>query len=340
LLLLLGLLAAAMTCSRGPSGDREVWAEVDDVPIYRDQVERYYRTRAPSGADQVSQEQALNLKLSILTELINNQVLIAHAAKARLGVSDAEIDTKINELRSPYSPEEFDRKLAEQGLNATSLREEIRQSLMINKLVNKEIASRVSPSDKEIAAYYERNKSQFNLAETQYHLAQIAVTPFAEPQVRNSKNDDAKTGPAAERKITALYARLNAGDDFGTVATEYSEDVRTAPGGGDMGYIAATTVDSSPVMKNAVPALRPGQITGILRSPNGFHIFKLIEKEEAGQRALSDPQVQSSIRQLLSSEREQLLKAAYLDDLRNRAKVVNYLAQKIQNAAGNPDLVQ
>jgi peptidyl-prolyl cis-trans isomerase SurA len=329
-----------LTCDRGPSGDREVWAEVDGKPIYRDQVERYYRTRTPAGSGPVSQEQALNLKLSILAELINNQILIAHATRARIVVSDAEIDTKVNELKSPYSQEEFDRKLAEQGLNSASLREEIRQSLLINKLVNKEIASRVNPSDQDIAAYYERNKTQFALPEPQYHLAQITVTPFAESQVRNSRNDDAKTPQAAERKINALYARLLAGEDFAVVASEYSEDLRTAPGGGDMGYVPAGTVESSSVLKSAVASLKPGQFSGIQRSPNGYHIIKLISKEEAGQKALTDPQVQSSIRQMLASEREQLLKAAYLEELRNQARVVNYLAQKIQAAAGNPELVK
>ncbi len=339
-LLILGLLAASFTCNRTSSGGREIWAEVDGKAIYRDQVERYYRSRAAAGQETGSQEQALNFKLNILAELINNQILVAHATRARIMVSDAELDTKIKELQSPYSPEEFAKKLADQGLDAANLRDEVRQSLLINKLVNKEIASRMNLTDQDISAYYERNKNQFEIAETQYHIAQIAVTPFAEPQVRNSKNDDAKNPAAAERKITALHARLRAGDDFATVAGEYSEDPRTAPGGGDMGFIPAGTIEASPTLKQAVTTLRPGQVSGVLRSQDGFHIFKLISREEAGQRTLNDPQVQSSIRQMLSNEREQLLKAAYLDELRNRAKVVNHLAQKIQNAAGNPALVK
>jgi len=334
------LLAVMLTCTRQPTSTREVWADVDGTPVYREQVERYYRTRNAAGSETPSQEQALNLKLSILAELINNQILVAHATRAHIAVSDAEIDTKLKELQTPYSQEEFEKKLADQGLDAGSLREEIRQNLLINKLVNKEITSRVNPTDKEISDYYERNKSQFNVPETQYHLAQIVVTSSSESQVRNNKNDDAKTPAAAERKINALFARLRSGEEFATVAMEYSEDARTAPGGGDMGFIPATTIESSPALKNVVNSLKPGQTSSILRSPNGFYIFKLIGREEPGQRSLSDPQVQSSIRRMLTNEREQLLKAAYLDELRNRAKVVNYLAQKIQSAAGNPQLVQ
>ena len=313
---------------------------MDGKPIYRDQVERYYRSRTATGSEPGSPEQALSFKLNILAELINNQILVAHASRARITVSDAELDTKIKELGSPYTKEEFQRKLAEQGLDAVSLRDELRQSLIISKLINKEITARLNITEQDIAAYYERNKSSFNVPETQYHLAQIAVTPFPEAQVRNTKNDDARNPAAAERKIQALYARLRSGEDFATVAQEYSEDARTASGGGDMGFIAASTLESDAALKAAVARLRPGQISPILRTADGFHILKLLEREEAGQRQLSDPQVQASIRQMLTNQREQLLKASYLDDLRSRAKVVNYLAEKIQAAAANPALLQ
>ena len=335
-ILIFAPLIALSGCSRYTPPDSRVWAEVDGKPINRDQVERYYRARMAAGSDAASQEQALSFKLNILNELINNQILVAHAAKSHITVSEAEVDTKINELQSPYSREEFQKKLAEQGLDAASLREEVRQNLIITKLVNKEIVSRINVTDQEIAEYYGRNKATFNVPETQFHLAQVAVTPASEAQVRNTKNDDAKNEQAAERKVQALYARLRAGDDFSTVAQEYSEDPRTAAAGGDMGFLPASTLGSNPALKRAIASLRPGEMTGILHGLDGFHIVKLLGKEEAGQRQLSDPQVQSSIRQTLANEREQLLRAAYLENLRNRANVVNYLAEKVEGAEANP----
>ncbi|MFB3920767.1 MAG: peptidylprolyl isomerase [Terriglobia bacterium] len=328
----LGFLPA---CKRQPASGREVWAEVDGTPIYRDQVERYYRGRLAAGSDAGSAEQALSFKLNILNELINNQILIAHAARARVAVSEAEVDTKTAELQSPYSREEFQKKLAEQGLDTGSLRDEVRQNLIINKLINKEIVSNIKVSDAEIAAYFERNKSTFNVSETQYHLAQIAVTPVADPQVRNTKNDDATSPQAAERKIQALYARVRSGEDFAAVAQAYSEDARTAAGGGDMGFLPASALASNAPLRQAVTSLRVGDVSPIMRSGDGYHILKLLGREEAGQRELSDPQVKSAIRQNLVNEREQLLKAAYIEDLRNRAKVMNYLAEKIVASSAN-----
>jgi peptidyl-prolyl cis-trans isomerase SurA len=328
--LVLGLLAAIFGCRRKAASEREVWAEVEGKPIYREQVERYYRSRVAAASDTGSPEQALSFKLNILNELINNQILVAHASRSKITASEAEVDTKVGELQSPYSKEEFQKKLADQGLDPGSLRDEVRQSLIITKLINKEIVARLTITDHEIAEYFERNQATFNVPETQYHLAQIAVTPAPEVEVHNTKNDDAKNPQAAERKITALYARLRSGEDFATVAQEYSEDSRTASGGGDMGFIPASALAANAQLKQAVSALKVGQMTAILRTPAGdYHILKLLGREEAGQRDLSSPQVKSAIRQTLMNEREQLLKTAYLEDLRNGAKVSNYLAEKI-----------
>ena len=322
-------LAALTSCLRKNTSDRAVVAKVDGEAIFRDQVERIYRSRQGAGSDTTSPEEAWSFKLNVLDELINNQILIDHASHAGITVSEAEIDTKVAELQSPYSPEEFQKRLRAQGLEMEDLRKEVRQNITITKLINKEIISNIKVTDAEIAAYYERNKANFNVPETAYHLAQIQVTPVADSEVRNLKNDDAKTPVAAERKIAALYARLRAGDDFATVAQEYSEDPRTASGGGDMGFIPASALDSTPQLKQAVLALQVNQFTPIIRSSSGYHIIKLLGKEPAATHTLSELRVQNAIRQTLSNEREQLLKAAYIETLRNRAKVENYLAEQM-----------
>jgi peptidyl-prolyl cis-trans isomerase SurA len=333
---LFGALAFLPACTRKAAPGHEVWAEVDEQPIYREQVERVYRGRTAQGAEAGSPEEAASFKLNILNELINNQILVTHASHSRVTASEAEIDTKVAELRSPYSKEEFQKKLQEQGLDPDALRQQVREGIIINKLFNKEIVSHIAVSDAEISAYYDKNKANFNVAETTYHIAQIQVTPVADAEVRNMKNDDAKTLPDAERKIKALYARLQSGEDFSTVAQNYSEDPRTAAGGGDMGFIPASALNSTGQLKEMVMSLKVGQISPIIHSSGGFHIIKLLGVEEAGQHTLSDLRVQSAIRQTLSNEKEQLLKAGFIEMLRNRAKVVNHFAEDIVKSGGVP----
>jgi peptidyl-prolyl cis-trans isomerase SurA len=329
-------LAALTSCQRKGVSDRESVAKVDGQPIYRDQVDRVYRSRQGATPDANSPEEAMSFKLNVLDELINNQILVEHASHAGITVSEAEVDNEVAKLQTPYSAEEFRKRLRDQGLEMEDLRKELRRNITITKLINKEIVSNIKVSDADIAAYYERNKANFNVPETAYHLAQIEVTPVADPEVRNLKNDDAKTPAAAERKIQALYARLRAGDDFATVAQEYSEDPRTASGGGDMGFIPASALDATPQLKQAVTSLQENQITAIIRTASGYHIIKLLGKEPAATHTLSELRVQNAIRQTLRSEREQLLKAAYIETLRDRAKVENYLAEQIVKGQLSP----
>jgi peptidyl-prolyl cis-trans isomerase SurA len=324
-------------CARPANPDRQIWAEVDGKPIFRDEVERYYRSRLTSTSPQTGKdEQALSLKLNILNELINNQILLAHASRAGVNMSAAEVDKKLADLRSPYSDEEFQKKLKDQGMTLNDLRQQVGDSLLVEKLLNKEVTSRVSVSDNEIAEYYARNKASFNVPETQYHLAQILVTPIADPNLRNLASDDAKTPATAEHKIKALAVRLRKGEDFDKLAQAYSEDPNTVSGGGDMGFIPASALASQSKILMALQSLKVGQVSGIIRDSEGYHIVKILGREDSGQRPLSDPRVQNSIRQTLLNEKEQLLKTAYIEGLRDKARVSNHLAAQIVNAAGSP----
>lgn len=337
--LLIGSMVALSSCARHQAPDNDVWAEVDGQPILREEVERVFRERVAPNVDQENKEQALDAKLNILDELINDQILVAHADHAKVTVSEAEIDTELAKIQSPYGKEAFEKKLQDEGITPGNFRDEVKRELVIDKLLNKEVNSLVKVSDSEIADYYRRNKASFNVTETTYHLAQIAVTPYPDPQVRNLKNDDAKTEAMAEKKIQALDARLRAGDDFATLAAEYSEDPRTASGGGDMGFVTASSLSANPALKNVVASLKVGQISGIIRTSDGFHILKLLGKEEPGQRELEDPKVQIAIRQNLMNEKEQLLRSAYVENLRDHAKVINYLAERIVAAGGDAEAI-
>lgn len=140
----------------------------------------------------------------------------------------------------------------------------------------------------------------------------------------------------ARKKIQLVENRLDSGDDFATVAMSYSEQPETAQNGGDLGFIPESSLKSDKAAFDAVGKLKPGQYTGTLPvgDPNsrqlfGFRIVKLIGKEPAGQRDLKDPRVQQAIREQLRDRREQLLKSAYYETIRDKATVQNYFAEDI-----------
>jgi peptidyl-prolyl cis-trans isomerase SurA len=333
------VLAAVVAClfaackKEVPHGP-DVWAVVNGKEISRTEVEKYYRSRVNAEAPGPSQEEGLSLKLSILDELINNEILIESATKMNLIATDAEVEDKFTESKSPYTEEEFQRKLKDAGISVDDLKSDIRRQLSIQKLLNREVVSKISISDQDIADFYNKNRAQFNVAEPQFHIAQIVITPRPDPAVHNRKNDKATSEAEAKRKAAMLEQKLSGGADFAQLAMDYSED-STAATGGDLGFIPESSLNQSdPVLKRTVLSMKVGEVTQPIVDKGGYRILRLIAKEPAGQRELTDIQVQRSISDMLRNRKEQLLRTAYLMEARDGAHVTNYLAQQIVESAG------
>jgi peptidyl-prolyl cis-trans isomerase SurA len=334
------LLSTSIGCT-GKQGSSDLAAVVDGHKIYRSELEKYYTNQTAGSDQQPSGEQAASLRLNILRELIDNEILMRRAEKLGLLATDDEVDRKLSEIKSPFTSEQFAARLTEKKITEEDFKRDIRRSLTVDKVLNKEVTSKINVSDQDISTYYNTHKSEFNFIEPQYHLAQIFVTPEPNPQLRN-QNNKAQNEPEARKKIQMVLNRLDSGDDFGTLAMNFSEDTETATNGGDLGFTPESALrNTDPTTKDAVMNLKPGQYTSVITVMNpatkqliGFRIVKLVAKEPAGQREFSDPRVQQAVRAQLRDRREQLLKAAYYEVLRDQAKVENFYAQGIIDGNG------
>jgi peptidyl-prolyl cis-trans isomerase SurA len=322
-------------CKKQVAAGPDVWAVVDGKEIHRAEVEKYFRTRVNPEGPPPSQEEALSLKLSILDELVNNEILLEHANKTNVVASDAEVEDKFTESKNPYTEEEFQRKLRDSGITVDDLKAELRREVSIQKLINREIISKITVTDQDVIDFYNQNRAQFNLAEPRIHLAQLVVTPRPDPTVHNRKNDKSTNDAEARKKVALLEEKLNTGADFSQLAMDYSEDSSAATGG-DLGFIPESSFNQSdPALKKAALTLRPGEVSQpISVRTGGYVIVKMLAKEQAGQRELTDPQVQQAIRDTLRNRKEQLLRMAYLTEARNNAQVINYLARQVLESSG------
>jgi peptidyl-prolyl cis-trans isomerase SurA len=166
-------------------------------------------------------------------------------------------------------------------------------------------------------------------------MAQILVTPMPDPNVHNLKNSKARNEAEAKAKIEDLAARLQRGEDFASLAQNYSEDPNSAPNGGDLGFITESALErANPELRNMVISLTPNATSRVIHIQDGYHILKVFSKEPSGQRDLNDPRVQQNIRETLLNAKDQLLKSAYYETARNGAKIENYLAQHILESPG------
>jgi peptidyl-prolyl cis-trans isomerase SurA len=338
--LLLALAMLATSCGLKSVGD-DVAATVDGQKIYRADVEKYFQTQTAGSTQPLSDEQATSMRLSILRELIENEILMHRAAKLGLLATDEEVDRKLNEIKSPYSASEFAQRLNERKLSLEDFRHDIRRTLTAEKVLHKEITSKINITSQDISGYYNLHKSEFNLIEPRYHLAHILVTAAPGPRGQDGGNK-ARNEAEARRKIENVMSRLQAGEDFSSVAMTYSEDTATAANGGDVGIAPESALkQTDPATRESVVKLKPGQYTSIIPLGNpatkqiaGYQIVKLIALEQSGQRELSDPRVEQEIRSQLQDHREQLLKAAYYEVMRNQAKIENYYAQRLLDKTG------
>ena len=274
-------------------------------------------------------EQTTGMRLEVLRTLVDNEIFLQRAEKEGLLASDADVDVKFNEVKAPYTQEEWQKLLQQRKITVAEFKAQIRRELSVQKLFNKEIGSHITITDKEVTDFYNANKASFNLPENKIRLAQILVTASPEVTVNNLKNDKAQNDQQAQNKIKMIELRIRQGEDFGTLAQNYSED-QFAANGGDVGFVPESALgQANPELRKLILDMTPGQVSPIIHTQEGYRIIKLIAKEPAGQRELSDPRVQEEIRQGLFQGKEQVLRAAFYEVARSEAKVVNYYAESV-----------
>jgi peptidyl-prolyl cis-trans isomerase SurA len=317
-----------------------VMATVNGRKIQRTEVDKYFNNQTAQAPQKPIDEQADTLRLNILKELIDNEILMQRAEKLGLLATDDEVNAKLAEIKAPFSQQDFDKRLADRGITLADFKADLRRSITVEKVLNKEVTSKINVSDEDITAYYNQHKAEFNLIEPQYHLAQVLVTTQPNPQARNVSNK-AQNEAEAKKKIQMIENRLDSGEDFASVAMNLSEQPETAQNGGDLGFIPESSLKSDKAAFDAINKLKPGQYTTVLVVADanshqvfGYRVVRLISKEAAGQRELQDPRVQQAVREQLRDRREQLLKAAYYEVIRDEAKVENFFAEDILKKSG------
>ncbi len=326
-LLLPALLIVASSCHQPISSN--VAATVNGRPISYAQLDHAISAQFSNSPIKTNADQYTQLRLETLRALIDNEILNQRAEKSGLLASDADVDVKFNEAKAPYTQEQFQKLLDQRKMSAVDLKAQIRRELSVQKLINKEIGSHISISDSDVSAFYNNNKASFNLPENKVRLAQIVVTPNPDPSVNNLKNDKSQTDAQARNKIQMLDMRVRQGEDFAQLAQSYSED-QFAASGGDVGFVPESALDkANPELRKIILAMTPGQVSPVIHTSEGYRIMKLIAKEPAGQRQLSDPRVQEEIRQGLFQAKEQVLRSAFYEVARSEAKVVNYFAESV-----------
>ena len=277
------------------SADSRVVATVNGDPITLAEFqERFGRTGIKPERDA-----ELEIKAEFLNRLIERKMMRGEAQRKRIKVGLPEIDKKIEGLRMEYGKDVKD-VLASQGIDFEKWKSDLWEDMMIDRLVAREVNRHITVASSDVKRYYQANSAEFEKPE-QVRVRQIVVT--------------------TEQEARKMLDLLQTGTDFSKLAREKS----TAPEaerGGDLGYFA---MGEMPAEFNVVFGMPIGGISGIVKSPYGFHIFKLETKRRAGRVGLDE--VSKEIAEKLRRKKEDQRYKQWLTELRSRTKFeVNYQA--------------
>lgn len=298
IVLVLGLAFAATGCKSDKNVAARVNGEVitlDELNAQVDQLKKQYPTMF-EGTD--GEGRLLDFKQRLLDNLINAKLVQAAAKKQGISVTDADVTAQIKQLKANFKDTaQFEQALKTAGMDEAGLEKQVREQLLTSKLIAKLSANAEKPTDAEIKAYYDANKSQFE---------QKAATRASHILF---KADDKAT---AEK----VLAQVKAGGDFAALAKQYSQDPGSAANGGDLGWPTTPYVAE---FQAALSKLKIDEISPLVKTTYGWHIIKATATREASTKTLKEATAQ--IEQILAQQDKADLYNKYIADLRKDAEI-------------------
>jgi peptidyl-prolyl cis-trans isomerase C len=283
-------------------------AVVNGKPILRSELDNILNNmKGPqsAGAAEAPTKEMLD---QALDHAITLEVLKQECAKQHIETTDAEVDERIQQIKKNFpSDKDFDTMLQKINLTPQKLKENLKTDLTIRKLIDKEVGSKVTVSDEDIKSYYDTHPDQFK------HAEQVRASHIL---VKVGPNDTPEQKAEAHQKIEEIQKKLQAGEDFATLAKEQS-DCPSKAKGGDLGFF-----DKNAMVKpfsDAAFALKPGETSGIVETQFGYHIIKQTEKKPEGTQTFDE--VKEDIGKHLKQTKMQAEVKTYIDGLKKNAKI-------------------
>ncbi len=246
-------------------------------------------------------------KEKILDQMIDEKVLIHEAKKMNIRVTGKEIQDGIEEIKKRFATEEeYNQELAKQGLSGKKFEEQVKEQLMVIKLIDQEVKAKVvPPTDIEIEDFYKQNESEMVEPE------QVRVRHIL---IRVNENTDKNQ---ALKKIRDILKEAKEGKtSFGELAKKYSEDA-SASRGGDLGFFIRGQMVRK--FEDAAFALQVGELSGVVETEYGYHIIQCVEKKAAEKKNLEE--IKDYLRNFIIQKKMEERYEKWLRRLRDTASI-------------------
>lgn len=245
------------------------------------------------------------VQADLLKQLVDAKLTVSLAKKEKVGIDEAELKARVDKVKSFYASEaEFLQALSDKGTNLTEFERELREQMLAQALVQKDVSSAIVIPPAEIKDLYEKNKER---------LVSPPAVKLRGIMVR--KKEDSKRGED-EKKMKKIVADLNKGKDFSAMAVEFSEGPY-AQKGGDMGYVAPGQLLEE--IDGVVFTLKKGERSGIVETRIGYHVFLVEDVQKP--RQLEFNEVSDFLRQQLYMKKFEEELTKWLEEKRKNAYI-------------------
>lgn len=286
-IVLIAVLAVVLYFAFKTLAPQRVIAEINEEKITKQELDQKY-SKLPDSY------KLFLTKDAFLDQMINVRLLLQEAKKQEISVTDEEIEAEVETIKRQVPTEEaFDQLLQQNNINLQELKDQLREQLAINKLLNKTVISKIEISDSKIKEYYDSHKDDFKAKEGEIRVRHILV----------AKEEDAKQ----------LLKEIQSGKDFAELAKLASIDTASAKIGGDLGFIQKGQMVKE--FEDAAFSLKVGQLSSIVKTQFGYHLIK----RESG--IITYQEAKEQIREMLAGDLSSSAINIYINQLKSEAVI-------------------
>lgn len=339
IIILIGIMASMVLLSGCNSKQKDAIIKINDTVITKSQYEQAFDKNVQNsplsqiGIDFRKDPDSyfyLVTKQKVLNEMIYKTLIDQEVAKRKIKVSNDELEAKYaTVLEQVGGREKFNELLKQNQVSQATFKNDLKEQLMLEKLVN--TLGVVSVFDADVEAYYKKNIKDFNFPEKvkSSHIMIIA-DPVQIKDVLLQKEENKKLSKeeldkkieqeidAKEKKAKEILAKVKQDPtQFAKYAKENSDDVYTAQYGGDMGFMAREELPKE--YADVAFAQKPNTISEIVVTPYGFHIIMVTDRIKAGTEPFE--KVKFELKNYLENQEKIKLFQKFLENIKNNAKI-------------------
>jgi peptidyl-prolyl cis-trans isomerase SurA len=255
------------------------------------------------------EEEIVDTEKRIVDQLIDEKLVAQEADRLEIEVTPKELEMAVRDVkeRNQLTDTQFEQALAEDGMTLEDYKKELTKQMKKMRVMDQEVRAKVQVGKKEVDEYYEKHKSEFN-APPEVRLQQILL--IVSPEATDNEIDQVR------KKANRIRERINEGENFTEMVKLYSQDV-TAAAGGDMGVFLQGEL--FPALDEAAFSLQVGEVSGVIQSPRGFHILKLLDKKD--RKKMTEEERSEEIDDIIYNQKVEERFQKWIKELREKSYV-------------------